>query len=140
MAKLSKPGDLLKNLTPELDAGEYYFASVPESQLFGLVNYLSYIASIHREEECLSIVFSKEILDEMKNYSDDEPVGPFALITLKVESDLLAVGFLAKITGELANEGISANPISAFHHDYLLVPFEKKEEAMKVLTRLQGTN
>ncbi len=138
MAKLLKLGDLLKNLRPELDEGKYYFASVPESQLFGLVNYLSYVTSIHREEEGLSIVFSEEILEEMKSYGEGEPAGPFALITLKVESDLMAVGLLAKITGELAREGISANTVSAYHHDYLLVPFGKKEAAMKVLKKLQN--
>ncbi|MFH0817869.1 MAG: ACT domain-containing protein, partial [Candidatus Micrarchaeota archaeon] len=66
----TKLEDLLKNINPELQEGKHYFASVPESQLFGLVNYLSSIKCIQREEEGLSIVFSEDILEEMKDFSE----------------------------------------------------------------------
>ncbi|MBU0590574.1 ACT domain-containing protein, partial [Candidatus Micrarchaeota archaeon] len=55
---------------------------------------------------------------------------------LTVNSDLFAVGFLAKITTALAAKGISMNAYSAYHHDHLLVPFERKEEAMEILDKL----
>jgi hypothetical protein len=39
------------------------------------------------------------------------------LITLTVHSSLEAIGFLAAITGRLAEAGISVNAVSAFYHD-----------------------
>jgi uncharacterized protein len=60
-----------------------------------------------------------------------------AWITLTVESDLDAVGFLAAITQRLALAGISCNVVSAVHHDHLFVPFDKRDEAVRILRELQ---
>jgi len=56
------------------------------------------------------------------------------LITLSVHSSLEVVGFLAAITGRLAEAGISVNAVSAFYHDHLFVPHDRADEA---LARLQ---
>lgn len=61
-----------------------------------------------------------------------------AWITLTVESDLDAVGFLAAITERLAEAEISCNVVSAFHHDHLFVPFDKRDEAVRILRELQS--
>jgi hypothetical protein len=63
-------------------------------------------------------------------------VYPCRMITLTIQSSLEAVGFLAAITTALAAEGISVNPVSAFHHDHLFVPAERVEAAMAALRRL----
>jgi len=78
----------------------------------------------------------EEVKEEMGEITDEKIEGPFALITLKVHSDLMAVGFLAKITEALAKEGISVNAFSAYFHDHLLVPYGKKEGALKTLKGL----
>ncbi|HLQ89847.1 MAG TPA: ACT domain-containing protein [Xanthobacteraceae bacterium] len=43
---------------------------------------------------------------------------PSRMITLNAYSALDAVGFLAAITARLAAAGISANAVSAYHHDH----------------------
>jgi len=58
------------------------------------------------------------------------------MITLTIHSDLNAVGFLASITKKLAEKGISVNAISAFYHDHLFVPYEKRIEVIKALKEL----
>ncbi len=113
-------------------------ASVDSSQLLALAAYSSFLMDIFREEEGLSVVFSDEILDELKELSEADPIGPFALITLNVYSDLMAVGFLAKITDALAKEEISVNAFSAYHHDHLFVPYEKREKALEILKKLSN--
>jgi YidC/Oxa1 family membrane protein insertase len=45
----------------------------------------------------------------------------------------LSVGFLAPIMTRLAEAGISVNPVSAFYHDHLFVPWDKRNEAMEIL-------
>lgn len=65
-------------------------------------------------------------------------VYPCRMITLTIQSSLEAVGFLAAVTTALAAEGISVNPVSAFHHDHLFVPAERVDAAMAVLRHLSG--
>lgn len=129
------PG-LIKGMRPTLQEGRCHMASVQESDLMGLAGYLPYITDIFRENEGLSVVFSEEILQEMGSLSSSDVAGPFALITLNVHSDLMAVGFLARVTDALAKRGISVNAYSAYHHDHLLVPFDRAKEAMATLEEL----
>jgi len=124
-------------MKPTLAKGKFYMASVDESELMALAGYVDYITDIFREKEGLSIVFSEEIKEEMGELTEKKIIGPFALITMNVYSDLMAVGFLAKITEALAKEKISMNAFSAYHHDHLLVPYDRKDDAMKALEKLQ---
>lgn len=133
---VSDLSELLKSMEPKATGGKYHIATVGSSQLMALANYLDYILCIFLEDEGLTIVFSEDIKEQVGGMSGKEVVGPFALITLTVHSDLMAVGFLAKITEALAREKISVNVFSAYHHDHLLVPFDKKEKAMKALEKL----
>jgi hypothetical protein len=133
---VSDLGCLLAGMSPTHVPGKYYLASVDESQLMALAGYLDYVLAIFREEEGLSVVVSEDIKAEVAELSDKEPIGPFALITLGVNSDPMAVGFLAKIAAALAAKGISVNAYSAYHHDHVLVPFEKKDLAMRTLDAL----
>jgi hypothetical protein len=73
----------------------------------------------------------------MESISEKEAAGPFALITLTVNSDLFEVGLLAAVTAALAKEKIPCNAISAYHHDHLLVPYEMKDKALALLKKLQ---
>ena len=61
---------------------------------------------------------------------------PCRQITLTVQSSLEAVGFLAAITQVLAAQGISVNPVSAYHHDHLFVPVDQAELAIACLDTL----
>ena len=55
------------------------------------------------------------------------------LITLTVHSSLEAVGFLAAVTGRLAEAGISVNVLGGFYHDHLFVPEHRADEALRHL-------
>lgn len=129
--------ELLKNMKPELKEGEYYIATVDESQLMILAGYIGYIVCVYREDEGLTIVFPEELKEVVEGMTNEKIAGPFAMITLNVYSDLMAVGFLAKITDSLAKKKISVNAFSAYHHDHLFVPYERRKDAIKVLERLQ---
>jgi len=87
---------------------------------------------VYREDEGVTVIIEKEVADEKRmSYS-----GTWALITLTVHSSLEVVGFLAKITTKLAEKCVSVNAVSAYYHDHLFVPFEKKEVAMRSLLEL----
>ena len=50
-----------------------------------------------------------------------------------MHSALEAVEFLTRVTAVLAEQGISVNAVSAFYHDYLFVPADRTDEALRVL-------
>ncbi len=129
---------LLRDMFPSLLDGKYFYCTVPEQNISGLAGYLQYIVCIFREREGLSVVFMEDAKDAIMQYSENSAHGPFALIALDVTSDLYAVGFLAEITKELAREKIPVNAISAYFHDHLLVPYEKKDAAMKCLKKFRS--
>ena len=65
------------------------------------------------------------------------PADPaWARISLALHSDLAAVGLTAALSGALARHGISANVIAGFHHDHILVPWGRRDDAMRVLQDL----
>ena len=130
---------ILKSLSPRLNEGKYFMGTFSEAQMMGLAGYLQYIVCIFRESEGITAVFREEAKDAMSRYTDRKMEGPFALITLDVVSSLFSVGLLARVADSLAKEKIPCNAFSAYHHDHLLVPYDKREAALAALKKLQKT-
>lgn len=59
-----------------------------------------------------------------------------AWVTLRVHSALEAVGLTAAFSTALADAGLSCNVLAGFHHDHLLVPYERRDDALTVLRAL----
>ena len=120
---------LLATIQPELQAGEYVFATVSPGELAQLdIQPVGWF----REAEGITLIVDRNIAERAGL--------PYTfisrMITLTVHSSLEAVGFLAIITGALADAGISVNPVSAYYHDHLFIPVDKAERAMQLLTTL----
>jgi len=122
---------LLQNMKPEMQDGVFVFCSIPAAAEIpaALRPVLTF-----RERECTTLVVLRE---------EAESAGlshQFAsrLITLTVHSSLEAVGFLAAITGRLAEAGISVNAVSAYYHDHLFVPEHRADEALRILLSMSG--
>jgi hypothetical protein len=65
-----------------------------------------------------------------------EPEFVAAWLTLNVNSALDAVGLTSAVSGALASEGIPCNVLAGYHHDHLLVPIERSEQAIAILNAL----
>ena len=114
---------LLRNMKPEMHDGVFVFCSIPATAEIPAA-----LRPVHifREREGTAFIVRRK---------EAEAAGipyQFAsrMITLTVHSSLEAVGFLAAITGRLAEAGISVNAVSAFYHDHLFVPEHRAEEAL----------
>jgi hypothetical protein len=59
-----------------------------------------------------------------------------AWLTLDVHSSLHAVGLTAAVSAALVDEGIPANMLAGYHHDHILVPVERTDDAVQALARL----
>ena len=61
---------------------------------------------------------------------------PMARISMTVQSALTAVGLTAAMATALAAQGISANVVAGFHHDHILLPWDRRLAAMAALQAL----
>jgi hypothetical protein len=60
-----------------------------------------------------------------------------AWLTLDVHSALEAVGLTAAVSRVLGDQGIPCNVIAAHHHDHLLVPVERSDDAVAAIESLR---
>lgn len=82
-----------------------------------------------REQEGVTLIVDQQQADRVHlPYTD-----LWACITLNIHSSLTAVGFIAAISSELAAGGLSVNPVSAYYHDHLFVPWAERGRALQVL-------
>ena len=123
---------LIREMKPELNAGEFVFCTLT---LNDDINSLNPLGSF-REREGVTVVLPKEQADEMSlPYSF---VG--AWITLNVHSALDAVGLTAVVSQSLAQAGISCNIVAAYYHDHLFVPSKDADRALDILNSLAATH
>ena len=64
---------------------------------------------------------------------DNDALPVWVMITLSIHSSLEAVGFLAAITTSLAAIDIPVNAVSAYYHDHIFVPYERRDDALECL-------
>lgn len=118
---------LLATMQPILAARPYIFATLTPDEY----DRLSFVPlGMFHEPEGITVIADQEQAIACGLSFD----GRWACITLTVHSALTAVGFLAAITGQLAQAGIPVNAISAYYHDHLFVPWERRQEAMAILS------
>ena len=109
---------MLAGMAPMLDARRWDFALIagdPPADAFALI----------REDEGLTAIVSGE-------------GGACARITLMVHSALDGVGLTAAVANALAAAGIACNVVAGFHHDHLFVPWERRGEALAILSDLSA--
>jgi hypothetical protein len=126
--------DMLSTLAPRLRPGEFVFCTVPIMEQADYVELLP-LASF-REDEGLTLVVGLASADK----AGLDYTSVFRCITLGVHSSLDAVGLTAAVAGRLAEHGISANVIAAYHHDHIFVPADRADDALVVLQTLGGTS
>lgn len=85
-----------------------------------------------REREGLTVVVEQDEADE------DGLVYEFvgAWISLSVATALDGVGVTAAVSTALAAEEIACNVVAGFHHDHLVVPWDRRHDALRVLDAL----
>jgi uncharacterized protein len=116
---------LLASLEPAQRPGTFVFAVVEDAAALEAVVPEATV----REEEGLTVVLRREEADRLGIAYDHVA----AWITLRVHSALDAVGLTAAVSTTLADAVLSCNVIAGYHHDHLLVPADRAQEAVTVL-------
>lgn len=120
---------LLASLDPVLDAREFGYAILPHDQPLpaGFHPWGSF-----REDEGLTLI--APVADFAA--AGIPALAGLARLTMMVQSSLEAVGMTAAMATALTRAGISANVVAAYHHDHILVPWHRRDEAVAVLRSL----
>ncbi|MGV8854639.1 MAG: ACT domain-containing protein [Devosia sp.] len=120
---------LLVGLAPALDPQPFGYAVLPLDQSLpaGLV-----VFALLRETEGLTVIAEVDALLA----AGISVEGRWARITMMVHSALDAVGLTAAMAKTLTAAGISANVLAGYHHDHLLVPWDRRHDAVAALLAL----
>jgi len=132
MSGITNLKKLLKNLSPQLQDGEFIFASFHGSK-YGDHAHLQPVATV-AESEGLTLVIPQEKAAEHGLAYE----GTYRMITLQIHSSLEAVGLTAAFATKLGEHKISANVVAGFFHDHIFVQTSKAEEAIEALKELQS--
>ena len=116
---------LIANMEPVLNDGEYVFASVSSTVHIPR----EMVICEMKEKEGITIVFSKKDADAFGVKYDFVA----SWITLNVHSSLEAVGLTAAFSKALSDNGISCNVIAGYYHDHIFVDKSDGERALSVL-------
>ena len=117
---------LLSALSPVLEEGAYVFCTQqgPPQALKAKAR------MVFEENEGTTLILERSLAHGLLHE------GVFACIRLDVHSSLEAVGLTAAVSTALAHQGISANVVAGYYHDYIFVPYEKKEAALGCLKKI----
>jgi hypothetical protein len=117
---------LIKEMKPQLQAGDYVFCSLPANQVPAEIEPIC----VFREAEGVTLILPKQQADRLSiPYSFVA-----AWITLTVHSSLEAIG----LTQRLTRAGISCNVVAAYYHDHLFVGVQDAARAVEVLTAMSA--
>jgi len=120
---------MLATLQVDLREGEYVFVSAPG--LDALPRELAQATIV--EAEGPTWVLRREHADAHGLAYDFVA----AWLSLRVRSALQAVGLTAAVAQALAARGIACNVLAGYHHDHLLVPAARREDAIAALLALR---
>ncbi len=117
--------ELLENMNPKFNNGEYIFCTLPPGSEKRSIQPIMQF----REKEGVTLILEKKEADK----AGIKYKAVFSWITLTVHSSLEAHGFTAAISGALTEKQIPCNVVAGYYHDHLFVPKEDAERAMTVL-------
>ena len=119
---------MLSTLTVSRRPDTYVYVCLPESVPLG-----AGVEAVVHEAEGVTAVVTRAAAERHGWTFDFEA----AWLTLDVHSALEAVGLTAAFSAALGQAGIPCNVLAGYHHDHLLVPVARADDAIACLEGLR---
>jgi hypothetical protein len=130
MAGETDLGQMLATLQVRRRPGTYVYVTFPAGEAPDL--HLEPAAAVAEEEGTTLVLGANDARGAGLRFE-----GEWAWLSLQVHSALEAVGLTAALATALAGAGIPANVLAGYHHDHVLVPPDRADEAIEVLQGLR---
>jgi len=128
---VSDLAELLATMQPELDPEPWVFCAARQALAHAEV-------TVVEPEGVTSVLRLRDVPPAADTSGELRVSAPFARITLRVHSDLEAVGLTAAVAAALAADGIPANVVAGYFHDHVFVPWPRASDALAALRALSG--
>lgn len=119
---------LLKNMSPHLNQGDFVFVTVKDTSKIDRTDTIGEF----KEREGTTLIIKRKKADNLNL----EYHFVASWITLNIHSALEAIGLTAAISTALTEQNISCNIVAGFYHDHIFVAKKDAESAMNILKRL----
>lgn len=129
MSGLQHLDAILASLDPVLDATCWTWCRLDAADLHAAS---ARAFALIREEEGWCAVVPHDHAPRLGHPAD----GRWARLTLQVHSSLHAIGLTAVFARALAQKEIPANVVAGLHHDHILVPWARRNDALTALREL----
>lgn len=134
----------IKQASFETDSMDYVMVRLSANGIMAAAGVLAQIgepfAALIADRHEVTLIIPAEVIEDFAPRLREHEVSTaqYRLITLDVVLEPTLIGFMARIAGTLAEEGISVMPFAAYNRDHLLVPADKFDAALQALTQLQS--
>lgn len=120
--------DIIKQSSFIIHEGRFIYTKVNKAPLIDNHFLLS------KDQDEITVVTKEENIDQLDLIEKNNDY--YKLIELKVSVPFYAVGFLAKVSSSIAEQGMNILIVSTYSKDYVLVREEHLEKAINVLINL----
>ncbi len=120
------------------DGRPYVIAGMPASQLAAaselLLRTQTPFSALMYDKDEVTLIIARETWELSALALDVASISPdYRLITFDLPLELGLVGYIATLTGVVAEQGVSVFPVSAFSRDHILVPAEDFDRVWNAL-------
>jgi len=120
--------EIIKSSTFEIQEGRYIIAKVTT------LSDVNKHFMVSRDKDEITVVTNEANLKDLNLIERNKD--NYSLISLNVSVPFYSVGFLATVSGAIANAGMNILIVSTYSKDYIMVREDKSEQSKQVLLSL----
>jgi len=135
--------EALKQAVLYTDNQDYALVKLPPKAITAAAGVIAQVGepfcALLVDKDEVSVVIPQEAWEDFQSRLPDHTVSPeyYRLLTFDIVLDFNVIGFMALVSGALAEAGVSILPLAAYSRDHILVAAAQLDRALGALRELQ---